>query len=272
MLFRSNQAFTVEHPPGGKPGLSGHFQHFLGLFQLFQGLFVVTLGEFRLKILPKAFNGRLVPGSKGADESVGAKGAEFIDMVSLPGVTPSGKELEVVAVIDVIPPGSDIADPDVRISRQQSGRFAVGHNGDYGSFALLQAIGFNRGQSLVLIAVRPWNGVIEDPAAVMGIPDQETPCGNSPTGVENRPPHQFRAQGILTDAVITGLIEFPECGGVFLGYGFELQHKTHIPCQNYEARVAAAGRPRERRAEQILMIENIFLEMGREFLDAGRKI
>lgn len=132
--------------------------------------------------------------------------------------------------------------------------------------------GFNRGQSLVLIAVRPWNGVIEDPAAVMGIPDQETPCGNSPTGVENRPPHQFRAQGILTDAVITGLIEFPECGGVFLGYGFELQHKTHIPCQNYEARVAAAGRPRERRAEQILMIENIFLEMGREFLDAGRKI
>ena len=107
---------------------------------------------------------------------------------------------------------------------------------------------------------------------VMGIPDQETPCGNSPTGVENRPPHQFRAQGILTDAVITGLIEFPECGGVFLGYGFELQHKTHIPCQNYEARVAAAGRPRERRAEQILMIENIFLEMGREFLDAGRKI
>ena len=113
---QGNELVPVKHPSGGEPGLSRQLQHLLRQLQLVQGLGVVPLGKLRLVILPELFHGGGALRRQGTDLRLRPLGPEFLNVVSLAGVAPPGEILEVFPVIHVIPPGADIADPDIGVA------------------------------------------------------------------------------------------------------------------------------------------------------------
>ena len=113
---QGNQLFSVEHAAPQEPRLVRHGHHLFGEFQLRHGLAAAVLGKFRFKIPPELFNSPGVRlGANGPELRIGPLGVELFDVVPLAGIPPSGKELEVLFVVQIVPPGTDVAHPHIRI-------------------------------------------------------------------------------------------------------------------------------------------------------------
>ena len=113
---QGNQLFSVEHAAPQEPRLVRHGHHLFGEFQLCHGLAAAVLGKFRFKIYPELFNSLGVRlGANGAELRIGPLGVELFDVIPLAGVPPPGEELEVLLVVQVVPPGADVAHPHIRI-------------------------------------------------------------------------------------------------------------------------------------------------------------
>ena len=113
---QGNQLFSVEHAAPQEPRLVRHGHHLFGEFQLCHGLAAAVLGKLRLKIYPELFNSLGVRlGVNGPELRIGPLGVELFDVVPLAGIPPPGEELEVLLVIQIVPPGTDVAHPHIRI-------------------------------------------------------------------------------------------------------------------------------------------------------------
>ena len=223
---QGNELVPVEHAPSNEPGLPRQLQHLLCQLQLIPGLGVVPLGKLRLVVLPKLFHRPGVFLRQGADLRAGPLGPEFFDMVPLAGVAASREVLEVLPVVDVVPPGADVADPDVGIAAQQLPRLVLRHHGDNGQLPRLQAVGFNGPQGRVHVPLRPGDGVVEVPPACVPVADHQAPRDLRPGGAEHLLPHELGAQGIFAEAVLAVLVVAPELGPILFCHWFKLLHKS----------------------------------------------
>ena len=211
---QGNELFPVEHAAGHEPVLVHHAKHLLSQLQLVPGLGIVPLGELRLVVPPERVNDVPVLRRQGAEAGLRPLGAELIDVVALAGIPASGKELQVLPVIHVVPPGPHVADPHIRIAGQQPGRLALRHHGDHRRNALLQAVGFDLRQGLVLIALRAGHRIVEYHLAVDVVAHHQAARCLRPGGMERVSPHELRAHGILAKAVIAALIIAPQLRSV----------------------------------------------------------
>jgi len=224
-LFRQGQGdqlLPVKHAAGEKVGLAGHLQHLLGQLQLIFGLGVAVLGELRLIVLPELLDHRCVRRRQGAELRIRPLGPELVDVVPLAGVPPPGEELQILPVIDVVPPGPHIADPHIGIPAQQLGGPALRHHRDHRGDTPLQTVVLNGLQGRILVPLRAGDRVVEDYLAVDLIADHQASGNLRPGRVERGLPHELGAHGILTQAELTGLVIPPEAGGLLLCHWFEL--------------------------------------------------
>ena len=219
-----HQLFAVEHPAADKPGLVHQPQHLLRQLQLIPGLGVISLGELRLIVGPELPDRRFIRTRQAAELRVRAKGAELLNVVPLTGIPPSGKELQVLPVVHIVPPGADIADTDVRVAGQQPGGLALRYHRDHRGRPLLQAVLLDGGQSGVLVPLGAGHRVVEYPVAVMLVPHHQAPGDLRPGGMQHGPPHQLCAHRILAEAVLTVLVIFAQLSAVLLGHCLELNH------------------------------------------------
>ena len=113
---QGDQLFSVEHAAPQEPGLVRHGHHLFGEFQLRHGLAAAVLGKFRFEIDPELLNGLgVLFDAEGTEFRIGPLGVELFDVIPLAGVSPPGEELEVLLVVQVVPPGTDVAHPHIRI-------------------------------------------------------------------------------------------------------------------------------------------------------------
>ena len=143
-------------------------------------------------------------------------------MVPLAGVPPPGEELQILPVIDVVPPGPHIADPHIGIPAQQLGGPALRHHRDHRGDTPLQTVVLNGLQGRILVPLRAGDRVVEDYLAVDLIADHQASGNLRPGRVERGLPHELGAHGILTQAELTGLVIPPEAGSLLLCHWFEL--------------------------------------------------
>ena len=155
---------------------------------------------------------------------MGPLGPELFDVVALAGIAPTSKQLQILLVIYIIPPGPDVTDPDIGIAGQQTGRLALRHHRDHRYRPLFQAVRLNGLQGGVLVSLRTGDRVVEDPSALMGVPDDQAPGDFRPRRMQHRPPHQLRAHGVLAKAVLTVLVIFPQLPAVLFRHRLKFKH------------------------------------------------
>ena len=222
---QSHQLLSIEHTAADEPGLVHHSQHLLRQFQLIPCLGVVPLGELPLVIRPEAPDSLRVLSGQASELRIRTQGTEFLDVVPLTGVPPPGKELQVLPVIHIVPPGTDVADADIGIPGQQPGCLTFRHHGDHRQDSLLQTVLLDGGEGGVLVSLRTGHRVVEHPAAIMLVPHHQAPGDLRPGGVQHRPPHQLSPHGILAETIFAIRIILPQFSAILYRYGLKLVHK-----------------------------------------------
>ena len=231
-LFAEGQGdefLPVKHAAPEDPGLIRHGHHLLGQGQLRHGLAAAVLGEFRLKVRPELPDGRRVPlGADGAELRLRPLLPELFDVVPLAGVPPPGKKLQIFFIVQIVPPGADIAHPHIGIPGQQPGRLFLRHNGDLRQDALFDAVGLDGFQGGVLVPLRACHRVVEGHVPLALAPDDQAASRLRPGVVQGAPPHEFHTGGILAQFIVAVLIIAPQRCRVPRRDAFECQHKTSL--------------------------------------------
>ena len=195
---QGNQLFSVEHAAPQEPRLVRHGHHLFGEFQLRHGLAAAVLGKFRFEIDPELLDGLgVLFDAEGTEFRIGPLGVELFDMVPLAGIPPPGEELEVLLVVQVVPPGADVAHPHIRIPGQQYRGFFLRHDGDLRLNTRFHAVGFNGGQSRVLIPLRSGHRIIEGHPSLAFAPDDQAACRLRPGITQRAPPHELDTGGVF---------------------------------------------------------------------------
>ena len=223
---QGNEPVPVKHTAPQQPRLVRHGQHFLRQLQLPQCA-AAGIGKFRGKIHPEPFNGRCVPlGADGAEIRLRPLGAEFFDVVPLAGIPPPRKKLQILFVVEVVPPCADIADADIGVPGQQHRGLALRHDGYLRLDAVFKTVALNGCQGGVLISLRSGHRVIKGHPALTFTADNETACRLRPRIVQCFSPHELHTGGILAQLEAAAFIIAPQRCRFTHGNGFECQHKS----------------------------------------------
>ena len=226
---QGNQPFPVKHSAPEEPRPVRHGHHLFGQRQFRQCLAAAVFGKFLLEVLPEPRNGLGVPfGTEGAEDRLRPLGAEFLDVVPLAGIPPAGKQLEILPVIQIVPPCADVAHQHIGVPRQQHRRLLLRNDGNLRLDALLHAVGLNGGQRRLLVPLRPGHRIVEGHPPPAFAPDDQAACRLCPCVVQGLPPHEFHSGGVFAQGVGTVFVIAPQGGRVPGRDVLECQHNSSL--------------------------------------------
>ena len=110
-------------------------------------------------------------------------------MVALPGVPPPCKELQILAIVHIVPPSADITDTDIGISGQQAGRLTIRYHGDHRRNALVHAVVLDRRERCILVSLGTGDWVIKYRLSINVVADYQTSGALRPGRMEMVAPH-----------------------------------------------------------------------------------
>ncbi|MPM43887.1 hypothetical protein SDC9_90564 [bioreactor metagenome] len=203
---QSNHLVPIQHSAAEKPWPVQLIQHPLGQLQLSRCSGIVPLGKLSAVIRPKLVNQRHVRRRQRSEHRVRAGGSEFLDMVALAGIPPSGKGLQIFRFIQIVPPGTHIAHRSVRVALEQPRRFRLGDHRDYRRRSGFHAPVLYGRESRVLVPLRTGNRVVKHHLFLRPVANNQAARGFRESRKEVLPPHQLRPCGIFAQSIIAVFI------------------------------------------------------------------